>query len=110
MEVFIDGGIRRGTDVLKAICLRVSAVCLVRPFFYTVSYGQDGVGHALDSEFHCVILNYIHLLTGNTVVMKDDHANGRHHITQSGAPRVAEHRRARSTGHALRQPSMGKKD
>jgi L-lactate dehydrogenase (cytochrome) len=51
MEVFIDGGIRRGTDVLKAICLGASAVCLGRPFLYAVGYGQDGVEHAVESEY-----------------------------------------------------------
>ncbi|KIX06258.1 uncharacterized protein Z518_04233 [Rhinocladiella mackenziei CBS 650.93] len=48
MEVFIDGGIRRGTDVLKAICLGASAVCLGRPFLYSVVYGQEGVEKAFD--------------------------------------------------------------
>jgi len=50
MEVFIDGGIRRGTDVLKAICLGASAVCLGRPFLYAVTYGQEGMEHAIDSK------------------------------------------------------------
>lgn len=50
MEVFIDGGIRRGTDVLKAICLGASGCCLGRPFHYAVGYGQDGVEHLIDSE------------------------------------------------------------
>ena len=50
MEVFIDGGIRRGTDVLKAICLGASAVCLGRPFLYAVGYGQEGVEHAIECE------------------------------------------------------------
>ncbi|ORY59764.1 L-lactate dehydrogenase [Pseudomassariella vexata] len=48
MEVFIDGGIRRGTDILKAICLGASAVCLGRPFFYAATYGDEGVKHAVD--------------------------------------------------------------
>ncbi|KAF2429337.1 cytochrome b2 [Tothia fuscella] len=48
MEVFIDGGIRRGTDILKAICLGASGVCLGRPFLFAVGYGQDGVEHAVD--------------------------------------------------------------
>ncbi|KAL2426175.1 L-lactate dehydrogenase (cytochrome) [Exophiala dermatitidis] len=48
MEVFIDGGIRRGTDVLKAICLGASAVCLGRPFLYSLVYGQQGVEKAID--------------------------------------------------------------
>jgi L-lactate dehydrogenase (cytochrome) len=50
MEVFIDGGIRRGTDVLKAICLGASGVCLGRPFLYAVGYGQEGMEHAIDSK------------------------------------------------------------
>lgn len=31
-EVYIDGGITRGTDVLKAICLGAKAVLIGRPF------------------------------------------------------------------------------
>jgi len=50
MIVLIDGGIRRGTDILKAICLGASAVCLGRPFFYALMYGQEGVEHALEGE------------------------------------------------------------
>lgn len=51
MEVFVDGGIRRGTDVLKAICLGASGVTMGRPFLYAIGYGQDGVEHAIDSEY-----------------------------------------------------------
>ncbi|KIW71766.1 hypothetical protein PV04_00003 [Phialophora macrospora] len=47
MEVFIDGGIQRGTDILKAICLGASAVCLGRPFLYALAYGEAGVKHAV---------------------------------------------------------------
>ncbi|KAH9946806.1 FMN-dependent dehydrogenase-domain-containing protein [Amylocystis lapponica] len=44
VEVYIDGGIRRGTDVLKALCLGAKAVGLGRPFLYAQSaYGEDGV-------------------------------------------------------------------
>ncbi|KAI9771309.1 MAG: hypothetical protein M1840_002279 [Geoglossum simile] len=43
MEILIDGGIRRGTDVLKAICLGATAVGLGRPFLYALNYGQEGV-------------------------------------------------------------------
>ena len=49
LEVWIDGGIRRGTDVLKAVCLGASAVCLGRPFLFALGYGQEGVEHAIDS-------------------------------------------------------------
>ncbi|KAH7232693.1 L-lactate dehydrogenase [Fusarium solani] len=48
MDVFIDGGIRRGTDILKAICLGASAVCLGRPILHALTYGQNGIEHALN--------------------------------------------------------------
>jgi L-lactate dehydrogenase (cytochrome) len=44
MEVYMDGGVRRGTDVLKALCLGAKAVGLGRPFLYAQSaYGEAGV-------------------------------------------------------------------
>ncbi|KAL4243141.1 cytochrome b5 family protein [Abortiporus biennis] len=44
MEVYIDGGVRRGTDVVKAVCLGAKAVGLGRPFLYAQSaYGAAGV-------------------------------------------------------------------
>ncbi|KAK2593088.1 hypothetical protein QQS21_009218 [Conoideocrella luteorostrata] len=48
MDVLIDGGFRRGSDVVKAICLGASAVGLGRPFMYAVNYGQRGVEHAVN--------------------------------------------------------------
>lgn len=49
MQIFVDGGIRRGTDVLKAIALGATAVGLGRPFLFSLSagYGEDGVRHML---------------------------------------------------------------
>jgi len=44
LEVYIDGGIERGTDVVKALCLGAKAVGLGRPFLYAQSaYGVSGV-------------------------------------------------------------------
>ncbi|KAF9769870.1 hypothetical protein IL306_012641 [Fusarium sp. DS 682] len=48
MVVLVDGGFRRGSDVLKAICLGATAVGLGRPFAYSVGYGEDGVEHAFN--------------------------------------------------------------
>lgn len=49
MQIFVDGGIRRGTDVLKAIALGATAVGLGRPFLFSMSagYGKDGVRRML---------------------------------------------------------------
>ena len=50
-EIFIDGGIHRGTDVVKALCLGASAVGLGRGFLYAQSVGGvEGVEHAVGSE------------------------------------------------------------
>jgi L-lactate dehydrogenase (cytochrome) len=47
MAVMIDGGIRRGTDVLKALALGAHFVFLGRPFLYAAAIaGERGVAHA----------------------------------------------------------------
>lgn len=44
IEIYIDGGIRRGSDILKALCLGAKGVGMGRPFLYAMaSYGEDGV-------------------------------------------------------------------
>ncbi|CAG8891952.1 unnamed protein product [Penicillium egyptiacum] len=49
LQIFIDGGIRRGTDVLKAIALGATAVGLGRPFLFSLSgYGEKGVRRMID--------------------------------------------------------------
>lgn len=50
MDVFLDGGIRRGSDVLKAICLGASGVGLGRPFMYAINYGTEGVEHLVNGK------------------------------------------------------------
>jgi L-lactate dehydrogenase (cytochrome) len=48
LEIFIDGGIRRGTDIIKALCLGAKGVGLGRPFLYAMSaYGLPGVEKAM---------------------------------------------------------------
>ncbi|EEH21443.1 hypothetical protein PABG_03659 [Paracoccidioides brasiliensis Pb03] len=48
IEVYIDGGVRRGTDILKALCLGAKGVGIGRPFLYAMSaYGVPGVERAM---------------------------------------------------------------
>ncbi|PLN82449.1 cytochrome b2, mitochondrial precursor [Aspergillus taichungensis] len=48
IEVYIDGGIRRATDIIKALCLGARGVGIGRPFLYAMSaYGQAGVDKAM---------------------------------------------------------------
>jgi L-lactate dehydrogenase (cytochrome) len=54
VEVLIDGGVRRGADLIVARALGARAVMVGRPVFYGLgAAGERGAGHALD-----------HLLTG----------------------------------------------
>ncbi|KAJ5691857.1 Cytochrome b2 [Penicillium macrosclerotiorum] len=48
IEVYVDGGVRRATDILKALCLGAKGVGIGRPFLYAMSsYGLDGVNRAM---------------------------------------------------------------
>jgi L-lactate dehydrogenase (cytochrome) len=48
MTVMMDSGIRRGTDILKALALGAQFVFVGRPFLYAAAIGGDaGVGHAI---------------------------------------------------------------
>jgi len=48
-EVLIDGGIRRGSDIVKAICLGARAVLVGRAYAYGLAAaGQAGVARALE--------------------------------------------------------------
>lgn len=47
-EVFVDGGIRRASDILKCLCLGATGVGIGRPFLFAMSaYGQAGVDRAM---------------------------------------------------------------
>ncbi|KAL4955419.1 FMN-dependent dehydrogenase-domain-containing protein [Aspergillus filifer] len=48
VEVYLDGGVRRGTDVVKALCLGATGVGIGRPFLYALGgYGTEGVVKAI---------------------------------------------------------------
>ncbi len=49
IPVLLDGGIRRGTDVFKALALGARAVCIGRPYVWGLgAFGQPGVERVLD--------------------------------------------------------------
>jgi 4-hydroxymandelate oxidase len=48
-EVYVDGGLRRGTDILKALALGARAVLIGRPVLWGLATnGADGVRAVLD--------------------------------------------------------------
>ena len=49
VPVLIDGGFRRGMDVFKALALGAGAVCIGRPYLWSLAaFGQEGVERVLD--------------------------------------------------------------
>lgn len=64
IEIYIDGGIRRATDILKALCLGAKGVGIGRPFLFAMSsYGLPGVHRAMqllkdEMEMNMRLLGY----------------------------------------------------
>jgi len=49
LELIVDGGVRRGVDVLKALALGATACSIGRPYLYGLAAaGERGVAHVLD--------------------------------------------------------------
>ncbi|MGZ4352685.1 MAG: alpha-hydroxy acid oxidase [Gaiellaceae bacterium] len=47
-EVYVDGGIRRGSDVVKALALGARAALVARPYLWALAArGEEGVRHVL---------------------------------------------------------------
>jgi 4-hydroxymandelate oxidase len=67
IPIILDGGVRRGTDVIKAIALGATAVGIGRPYRYGLAVnGAVGVAHVVDvlrAEFEMAMA-----LTGCTSV------------------------------------------
>lgn len=58
LPLMMDSGVRRGTDVLKAMALGADFVFVGRPFIYAAALGgRDGVGHAVDILSREVLTN-----------------------------------------------------
>jgi L-lactate dehydrogenase (cytochrome) len=46
-EVIVDGGITRGSDIVKALALGAKGVGLGRAFLYSVAFGEAGANKAI---------------------------------------------------------------
>ncbi|KAJ4295584.1 hypothetical protein N0V90_007597 [Kalmusia sp. IMI 367209] len=65
VEVYADGGIRYGADVLKLLALGVRAVGLGRPFMFSNVYGVDGVKKVIEIAKHEISIDAANLGVGN---------------------------------------------
>lgn len=51
IDIMMDGGVRSGADVVKALALGAKAVGMGRPFLYANgTHGQEGVERLVESE------------------------------------------------------------
>jgi 4-hydroxymandelate oxidase len=49
IPILVDSGFRRGSDVVKALCIGATAVCVGRPYIWGLgAFGQPGVERALE--------------------------------------------------------------
>jgi len=49
IPILVDSGFRRGSDVVKALCIGATAVCVGRPYIWGLgAFGQAGVERALE--------------------------------------------------------------
>ncbi|KAJ6438693.1 FMN-dependent dehydrogenase [Purpureocillium lavendulum] len=60
VDVYIDGGIRRGTDIFKALCLGAKAVGIGRGPLLAVNYGYEGVLKYIEGNLTLVALTPVH--------------------------------------------------
>jgi len=49
VPILVDSGFRRGSDIVKALCMGATAVCVGRPYIWGLgAFGQPGVERALE--------------------------------------------------------------
>jgi len=66
VPVFVDGGVRRGTDVFKALALGAKAVGIGRPYLWGLgAFGQAGVDRVLE-----ILQGELKLVMGNCGTQK----------------------------------------
>jgi 4-hydroxymandelate oxidase len=71
VPVIVDGGIRRGTDVAKALMRGATAVMIGRPYLYALAVGgEDGVARCID--LLTTELTYVLRLLGRASVKELD--------------------------------------
>jgi L-lactate dehydrogenase (cytochrome) len=73
VEVYLDGGVRRGSDIVKALCLGATGVAMGRPFLYGLgAFGVDGVVKVIQSKSPDVHSNARQLANRSVLVLSDE--------------------------------------
>lgn len=48
MEIYIDGGVKKGTDIFKCLALGADFVFLGRGFLYSIVEGEEGISKSFE--------------------------------------------------------------
>ncbi|KAF1967674.1 FMN-linked oxidoreductase [Bimuria novae-zelandiae CBS 107.79] len=75
VEVYADGGVRYGADVLKLLALGVRAVGMGRPFMYANMYGTEGVERAIEIAKHEIAIDAANLGVGDLKAIGPQYVN-----------------------------------
>ena len=74
VPVLVDGGFRRGGDVLKAIALGATAVLVCRPALWGLAaYGAEGVQTVLELLQTELAKDLVHVGAPNLAAVRRDH-------------------------------------
>jgi isopentenyl diphosphate isomerase/L-lactate dehydrogenase-like FMN-dependent dehydrogenase len=71
IEVYVDGGVRTGVDVLRALALGARAVLIGRPYLWALAIGGEAGVRELLARFKAEFRNAM-ALSGQTVATSVD--------------------------------------
>jgi isopentenyl diphosphate isomerase/L-lactate dehydrogenase-like FMN-dependent dehydrogenase len=94
VPVLVDGGFRRGTDVLKALALGASAVGVGRPVFFALAAGGEEAVHGMLRILEAEVVAAMRLCGCASLADVGPSLVARHPYGGGGGP-VAPHRRAK---------------
>jgi L-lactate dehydrogenase (cytochrome) len=109
MDVFVDGGIMRGTDIFKALCLGAKSVGIGRGFLYALNYGQEGVEKFVESKNPSPLLHQLLLLIlygSSQRRVGNHHADDGSHRSLAGSSGDVEYQSRRLFGPGWRGTSI----
>jgi L-lactate dehydrogenase (cytochrome) len=91
LSLIVDGGVRRGTDVVKALALGADAVAIGRPYLYGLAaHGEAGVRHVLRLFTEEITRTMLLLGTSSVAELRHRGQELLHRIGQRGSIRLPE--------------------
>jgi isopentenyl diphosphate isomerase/L-lactate dehydrogenase-like FMN-dependent dehydrogenase len=80
-EVIVDGGVTRGSDIVKALALGAKAAGIGRPFLYSLAFGEAGTSKAIRILKHEIETTMALLGVTSLDQLNPSYVSGRHSNT-----------------------------